>query len=147
MKEKGMATKKKTTSRAKKKRSTKSLSQTHGKEEKRTRPTTLDQIWGDTGLSKYGTMDEKAYAEEISSMSKSDLQAHASTVGIIPVDNREMLSQRLLREFRKHVASYNTPNLSVNAYFVTNTFAARVSPPKYSLDLRCASSNSIIIPP
>ena len=109
MKEKGMATKKKTTSRAKKKRSTKSLSQTHGKEEKRTRPTTLDQIWGDTGLSKYGTMDEKAYAEEISSMSKSDLQAHASTVGIIPVDNREMLSQRLLREFRKHVASYNTP--------------------------------------
>ena len=104
-----MATKKKTTSRAKKKRSTKSLSQTHGKEEKRTRPTTLDQIWGDTGLSKYGTMDEKAYAEEISSMSKSDLQAHASTVGIIPIDNREMLSQRLMREFKKYVASYNTP--------------------------------------
>jgi hypothetical protein len=109
MKEKGMATKKKTTSRAKKKRSTKSLSQTHGKEEKNTRSTTLDQIWGDTGLSKYGTMDESTYAEEISSMSKSDLQAHASTVGIIPIDNREMLSQRLLREFRKHVASYNTP--------------------------------------
>ena len=103
MKEKGMAAKKKTTSRAKKKRSTKSLSQTHGKEEKKTRPTTLDQIWGDTGLSKYGTMDEAAYAEEISSMSKSDLQAHASTVGIIPIDNREMLSQRLIREFRKHI--------------------------------------------
>jgi hypothetical protein len=109
MKEKGMAAKKKTTSRAKKKRSTKSLSQTHGREEKKVRPTTLDQIWGDTGLSKYGTMDEATYAEEISSMSKSDLQAHASTVGIIPVDNREMLSQRLLREFKKHVASYNTP--------------------------------------
>ena len=104
-----MATKKKTTSRAKKKKSTKSLSQTHGKEEAGTRPTTLDQVWGDTGLSKYGTMDESTYAEEISSMSKSDLQAHASTVGIIPVDNREMLSQRLLREFRKYVASYNTP--------------------------------------
>jgi hypothetical protein len=42
-------------------------------------------------------------------MSKSDLQAHASTVGIIPIDNREILSQRLMREFRKHVASYNTP--------------------------------------
>jgi len=104
-----MATKKKTTSRAKKKRSTKSLSQTHGKEETRTRPTTLDQVWGDTGLSKYGTVDETTYAEEISSMSKSDLQAHASTVGIIPIDNREILSQRLMREFRKHVASYNTP--------------------------------------
>ena len=109
MKEKGMETKKKTTSRAKKKRSTKSLSQTHGKEEKGTRPTTLDQVWGDTGISKYGTMDESSYAEEISSMSKSDLQAHASTVGIIPIDNREMLSQRLMREFKKHVASYNVP--------------------------------------
>ena len=104
-----MATKKKTTSRAKKKKSTKSLSQTHGKEEAGTRPTTLDQVWGDTGLSKYGTMDESTYAEEISSMSKSDLQAHASTVGIIPIDNSEMLSQRLMREFRKYVASYNTP--------------------------------------
>ena len=104
-----METKKKTTSRAKRKRSAKSLSQTHGKEERKTRPTTLDQIWGDTGLSKYGTMDEADYAEKISSMSKSDLQAHASTVGIIPIDNREMLSQRLMREFRKHVASYNTP--------------------------------------
>ena len=109
MKEKGMETKKKTTSRAKRKRSTKSLSQTHGKEERKTRPTTLDQVWGDTGLSKYGTMDEASYAEEISSMNKSDLQAHASTVGIIPIDNREMLSQRLMREFKKHVASYNTP--------------------------------------
>ena len=109
MKEKGMETKKKTTSRAKRKKSTKSLSQTHGKEEKKTRPTTLDQIWGDTGLSKYGTVDEATYADEISSMSKSDLQAHASTVGIIPIDNREMLSQRLMREFRKHIASYNTP--------------------------------------
>ena len=109
MKEKGMETKKKTTSRAKRKRSTKSLSQTHGKEERKTRPTTLDQIWGDTGLSKYGTMDEADYAEKISSMSKSDLQAHASTVGIIPIDNREMLSQRLMREFKKHIASYNTP--------------------------------------
>ena len=109
MKEKGMAAKKKTTSRAKKKKSTKSLSQSHGKEEAGTRPTTLDQVWGDTGLSKYGTMDESTYAEEISSMSKSDLQAHASTVGIIPIDNREMLSQRLMREFRKYVASYNAP--------------------------------------
>jgi len=42
-------------------------------------------------------------------MSKSDLQAHASTVGIIPIDNREMLSQRLMREFKKYVASYNAP--------------------------------------
>ena len=36
-----------------------SLSQTHGKEE--FKPTTLDQIWGDTGISKYGTLNEDEY--------------------------------------------------------------------------------------
>ena len=39
----------------------------------------------------------------------SDLQAHASTVGIIPVDNRQTLRERLLREFRKHVSAYKKP--------------------------------------
>ena len=42
---------------AKKKQNLEDLSQAHGKEEKFV-PTTLDQIWGDEGLSKYGTMEE-----------------------------------------------------------------------------------------
>ena len=42
-------------------------------------------------------------------MNLSDLQAHASTVGIIPIDNRNTLRERLLREFRKHVSSYKKP--------------------------------------
>ena len=36
------------------------LSQTHGKVED-FKPTTLDQIWGDDGLSKYQTLDEVQY--------------------------------------------------------------------------------------
>tara|TARA_R100000008_G_C3560293_1_gene155744 strand:- start:63 stop:446 length:384 start_codon:yes stop_codon:yes gene_type:complete len=104
-----MAAKKKT-SRATtaKKKNVKNLSQTHGKVEK-FEPTTLDQIWGDDGSSMYGTMDERTYEERLDDMNLSDLQTHASRVGIIPVDNRGMLKDRLMREFRKHVLGYKKP--------------------------------------
>jgi len=93
------------TSKAKK---LKSLSQTHGKKETH-QATTLDQIWGEDGTSKYKTMDEGKYLSSIEGMDRTDLHSHAVTVGIIPVDNRDTLTQRLMREFRKHVASYKTP--------------------------------------
>lgn len=92
------------------KRSSKSLenlSQTHGQEEYK--PTTLDQIWGDSGLSKYGTLNEEEYAVQLKEMNRTDIHAHASKVGVIPVDNRDMLNQRLLREFKKHLAAYRAP--------------------------------------
>ena len=104
-----MAAKRKTPKKATAKRkSVKNLSQTHGKEEK-FEPTTLDQIWGDDGTSTYGTLNENAYTVQLDDMNMSDLQAHASTVGIIPVDNRQTLRERLLREFRKHVSAYKKP--------------------------------------
>ena len=104
-----MATKRKTAKKTTAKRkSVKNLSQTHGKEEK-FEPTTLDQIWGDDGTSTYGTLNENEYSIRLDDMNMSDLQAHSSTVGIIPIDNRHTLRERLLREFRKHVASYKKP--------------------------------------
>jgi len=81
------------------------LSQTHGKEEGVV-PTTLEQIWGGDGSDKYKTLDEDEYSKTLNSMGKSDLQAHASKIGLIPIDDRTQLSTRLLREFRKHVARY-----------------------------------------
>ena len=104
-----MAAKRKISKKATaKKKSVKNLSQTHGKEEK-FEPTTLDQIWGDDGLNVYGTMVEDQYETQIDEMNMSDMQTHASRVGIIPIDNRNTLRERLLREFRKHVASYRKP--------------------------------------
>ncbi len=104
-----MAAKRKTPKKATAKRkSIKNLSQAHGKEEK-FEPTTLDQIWGDDGTSTYGTLNENAYTIQLDDMNLSDLQAHASTVGIIPVDNRHTLRERLVREFRKHVSAYKKP--------------------------------------
>ena len=89
------------------KNSLESLSQTHGKEEN-FKATTLDQVWGDDGNWKYDTMDDKEYEKELNNMVKSDLQTHATKIGIIPIDNRPMLTQRLVREFKKHVSIYES---------------------------------------
>ena len=97
-----------------------SLSQTHGKED--FKPTTLDQIWGDTGMSKYGTLNEGEYEQRIRDMNRTDVHSHASKVGIIPVDNRDMLNQRLMREFRKHLSAYRAPiEKKVNNIEVSDT--------------------------
>lgn len=103
-----MAAKRKTSSKASTKKGLKKLSQTHGKEEK-FEPTSLDQVWGEDGTSTYGTMNEMEYERQIDNMNMSDMQTHASRVGIIPIDNRSTLRDRLLREFRKHVANYRKP--------------------------------------
>ena len=42
------------------------------------------------------------------------MQRHASQVGIVPIDSREMLVGRLMKEFDKHVASYNMPSPNTN---------------------------------
>ena len=85
------------------------LSQTHGKVED-FKPTTLDQIWGDDGLSKYQTLDEVQYRNFLSGMNRSDLHAHCSKAGIIPIDNRDLLERKLIGEFQKYVSSYRAPN-------------------------------------
>jgi hypothetical protein len=84
------------------------LSQAHGKDEK-FQPTTLDQIWGDDGLWKYSTTNEEVYIDELNLMTKIDIHTHATKIGLIPVDNRDTLEKRLLREFRRHTASYRRP--------------------------------------
>ena len=85
------------------------LSQTHGKAED-FEPSTLDQVWGDTGETKYGHLDEGRYGEELAAMTKSDIFSHASKVGIIPIDNREQLEKRLLKEFNRYVLAYKRPH-------------------------------------
>ena len=71
--------------------------------------TTLDQIWGDTGLGKYGTHDPAEYKTYIYSLNKSDLQAHAQKVGLLPSDNTPVLLSRLEREFARHVMAFSAP--------------------------------------
>lgn len=91
-----------------KKRKIEELSQTHGKLEN-IQYKTLDQIWGDTGLSRYNTTKLEEYTNFINEMNKSDLQAHANKIGLVPIDNREMLTKRLLAEFKKFTSTFKVP--------------------------------------
>jgi hypothetical protein len=69
-------------------------------------PTTLSQVWGDDGSSKYKTLDEDEYQKKLKGMSKSDLQAEANRVGLIPIDNVGQLKSRLVKTFKAHVISF-----------------------------------------
>lgn len=90
------------------------MKQAHGKQEKFV-PTTLDQVWGDTGISKYKTLDEAAYAAELAEMNKSDLISHACKVGVVPADDRERLIKKLLTQFKQHVSQYRVASLKPEA--------------------------------
>ena len=110
-----MATRKKTTKKAaakktktpKKASKLKSLAQTHGKDE--FQPQTLDQVWGDDGTWKYSTMDSDVYEQYLKNLNKSDLQEHATIIGLVPIDNSQILMKRLTAEFKKHVNAYTVP--------------------------------------
>ncbi len=107
----------KTTKTAKAKK-VQDLSQTHGKEES-FQPTTLDQVWGDDGTGKYATQEEQKYIGSLREMTRIDIQSHATKVGLIPVENRDVLEQRLLREFRRHWSQYKRPITTDNSVDVS----------------------------
>ena len=92
----------------------KDLTQVHGKIEN-LQVKSLDQIWGEDGSSKYKTLDEKEYENSLKEMNTSDLNSHASKIGLIPVENREILIGRLLSEFKKHVSMYRIPKQNSTA--------------------------------
>lgn len=91
------------------KKKLKQLKQIDGKAEP-SKPMTLDQIWGETGLSKYGVSDVEEYKNYINNLNRTDIHNHALEVGIIPVDNMEILVARLEREFIRHLSSYQASN-------------------------------------
>ena len=85
------------------------MQQTHAKDEK-FEPTTLDQIWGDTGMTKYGHLDQEKYEKSLKEMTKSDMQSEAHRIGIIPIDNRDQLEKRLIVEFQKYCSAFVKPS-------------------------------------
>jgi len=91
---------------AKKKLNLNEMSQAHGKDENKDYVQSLDQLWGDDGLSKYKTLDVSEYTQQLAEMNKTDLQNHAAKLGLVPIDSRELLVKRLVAEFKKHVTKY-----------------------------------------
>lgn len=82
--------------------------QAHGKVETY-KPTTLDQLLGDDGNSKYNTLAEDKYLSKLNEMDKADLQRECIRVGLVPVDNRGTMVKRLQSQFNKHVNQYKVP--------------------------------------
>lgn len=84
------------------------LNQIDGKAEP-SKPMTLDQIWGERGLTKYGTDNIEEYRTYLKSLNRTDIHAHAIQVGVLPNDNMEILFARLEREFSRHISAYQAP--------------------------------------
>lgn len=91
---------------AKKKLNLNEMNQAHGKDENKDSVQSLDQLWGDDGMSKYKTLDLIEYTSNLAEMNKSDLQNHAAKLGLVPIDSREILVKRLIAEFKKHTTKY-----------------------------------------
>jgi hypothetical protein len=54
----------------------------------------------------YSTMDVDVYRKQINAMNFADLQEHALNNDIIPIENREVLMNRLVTEFLKKTSPY-----------------------------------------
>lgn len=119
----------------------KKLKQTHGQVEKRDVSTysSLEQILGNEGTGRYGTLDESEYLKEIQAMNKSDLQTHAvSVANLVPVDDRDQLETRLLREFKVHVLQYTVAKPKTKHLFGTVNSAKAKAKMKKALDIMAA---------
>lgn len=79
--------------------------QTDGKdwESPKARPRTLEELWGFRG-SKYTTTDADEYKAQLSRMNKADLQQACIKVGLMPHDSRQIMAERLIKQFRVHTA-------------------------------------------
>jgi hypothetical protein len=73
----------------------------------------LDQIMGESvSIYKSRTVDD--YVLELAEMNQTDIQAHAYKVGLVPIDDRKVLVERLTLEFRKWLSSIGAVQKNFN---------------------------------
>lgn len=91
-------------------RKKKVIIETHGKvEDEKFQPTLLEQVWGQTDMSRYGTLSEAEYNQKLENMTRADLEAHARQMGVVVVEHSPRLKEKLLSEFRGYVALVRKP--------------------------------------
>ena len=66
---------------------------------------TLDALIGEDSRSPYKQSTESDYESYINELNSTDLHRHAEKVGLVPSVEKRVLKDRLLREFRKFIAS------------------------------------------
>jgi hypothetical protein len=88
--------------------SKKDMLQIHGKEETvKRQPSSLDEILGET-LSIYTANSSDEYRRQLAEMNMTDLQAHAYKIGLVPTQDRKVLTDRLAQEFVKWSSRYGS---------------------------------------
>ena len=84
--------------------------QIHGKDEAvkdiRTM-SSLDEILGEK-LSIYTAKSSEEYKGQLAEMNMTDLQSHAYKVGLVPTQDRRILTDRLVSEFMKFNSKYGS---------------------------------------
>ena len=80
------------------------MQKTNGRDDSQVTFTTLDQVWGASASSKYGTTDVDEYKKQLNEMTRTDLWKHATKVGFPPHDNIPALKNKLVGEFMKYVS-------------------------------------------
>lgn len=94
----------------------KEIIQIHGKDESNLNKninnfTSLDEILGES-LSVYSAKDSDEYAKQLSEMNMTDLQSHAYKLGLIPTEDRRLLTERLIHEYAKWKSKYGSNIIS-----------------------------------
>lgn len=73
--------------------------------------TSLDSILGADNHSKYKTSDSQDYTKYLEELDKVDLMREATNVGLMPIDDRRILKERLLKEFNKYQTCLQTAHI------------------------------------
>ena len=105
----------------------KKIIETHGKvENEKFQPTLLEQVWGQTDMSRYGTLSETEYNQKLENMTRADLEAHARQMGVVIVEHSPRLKDKLLAEFRTYVSLIRKPVEAAKGPTKLNDAALRV---------------------
>lgn len=88
--------------------------QVNGKNEERKSYKTLDQLFGDSGANKFGTLELDSYQNKLAAMNIVDLQEECTKYGLMPGYDRHRMIERLLGEFKAHLFSYSKNDKVVN---------------------------------
>ncbi len=87
------------------------LEQINGRDQRtEMEPTSLDALFGGSGLGKYSTSDTDEYINQLNNFNTAELRNHAIKIGLIPIVNINRLKKQLVTEFNKFtlVAKNNT---------------------------------------
>lgn len=111
------------------KRKIDSLHQADGRDhsiEKRGPTKSVDEIFG-YEKSKFKTSDAKVYEQDLSEMNKVDLQKEAAGLGLMPIDDRFVLKERIMNEFYKYDAALRCSKVQIKQIKVNKAGLAILS--------------------